>query len=373
MKHLASHAQRAPACPNSSFVLQSTEYTGNGSATADLGAVLDGLPFPADASTLTVAARRVVAHCPSLPQPGGGQTLKRWRFLAALAARDLPLVKIYEAHADAQAILAELGYSSRPTEANAEQSTEVELWAVWAARSSHGELQFSHQEGRNVRLSGTKSWCSGATFVTHALVTCVDDDGRDWLAILPMDQAGVRVSSQGWEAVGMSVTESVDVELHDARATLVGAESSYLHRPGFWHGGAGIAACWFGAAAALATRLRAAAARRDDPHLHAHLGDADAALIAARAFLRESACTIDAAPDRDPQLIALRTRAVVERAVECVSRACARGLGAGPLCRDAWFAHMSADLPVFVRQSHAEHDLAEVGRALRTSREDWQP
>ena len=38
-----------------------------------------------------------------------------------------------------------------------------------------------------------------------------------------------------------------------------------------------------------------------------------------------------------------------------------RALGAGPLCRDAHFARLAADLPVFLRQSHAERDQAVLG------------
>jgi hypothetical protein len=38
----------------------------------------------------------------------------------------------------------------------------------------------------------------------------------------------------------------------------LGTRDEYLQRPGFWHGGAGIAAVWFGAAAALAERMRPA-------------------------------------------------------------------------------------------------------------------
>lgn len=187
-----------------------------------------------------------------------------------------------------------------------------------------------------------------------------------------MDQPGVMVSSRGWEAVGMQATQSVEVDFHSARATLVGDRNAYVCRPGFWHGGAGIAACWYGAAAALATRLRDAAKRRDDPHLQAHLGAADVALVAARACLRECAHAIDAAPLADARQLALRARGAAESAVDITLQACARGLGAGPLCRDRWFARMAADLPVFVRQSHAEADLAALAATVVASGEDWR-
>jgi alkylation response protein AidB-like acyl-CoA dehydrogenase len=336
---------------------------------SDIAALLEGCTLPLDAQSLPRAARQVVAACPTLPQPGGRHTLARWQFLAGLAGHDLSLVKIYEAHADALAIQAELGMPSMPRD-GAAGSADPEIWGVWAARAPGDELRFTSSRNAQILLSGVKPWCSGAAFVTQALVTCVDSDDRDWVAALPLRQPGVTVTARGWEAVGMAATQSVEIDVQNAHAILVGPSGGYLRRPGFWHGGAGIAACWYGAAAALAVRLRDAARRRDDPHLHAHLGAADAALSAARALLREAAHAIDAAPQADAMALALRVRAAVESAVESTLRACARGLGAGPLCRDRWFARMAADLPVFVRQSHAEHDLAALAKHA-SANEDW--
>ncbi|MCP3725590.1 acyl-CoA dehydrogenase [Paraburkholderia sp. CNPSo 3272] len=336
---------------------------------AELHALMASESMPLDAATLAGATARLVAAFPVLPTPGAADTLARWQFLAEVAARDLSLVKIYEAHADARAILAELAPATR---LEAPSLAGQPVWAVWAARSPGNELSFASRDGRHVKLAGTKAWCSGARFVTHALVTCVDTDGSDWLAAVSLDQPGVTVSARGWEAVGMDATQSVEVDFSDARATLVGNAGAYVRRPGFWHGGAGIAACWYGAASALAARLRDAAQRRDNPHLRAHLGAADVALAGARACLRECASTIDAAPLADAMRHALRARCAVESAVDSTLRACARGMGAAPLCRDRWFARMSADLPVFVRQSHAEADLAALAGAVLESGEDWR-
>ncbi len=341
---------------------------------SDLDALLAAMPAPLDEAGLALAARRLVEACPSPPLPGAGDTLARWRLLAAVAGHDLPLVKLYEAHVDARAILAELGarLGVSPPE------RDSPLMAVWAARAPGQELRASRDgregddDGAAVRLTGTKAWCSGAACVDIALVTCVDEAGRDRLAAVPMRQPGVTVSTRGWEALGMRTTGSVEVDFADAAATMVGPAEAYLRRPGFWHGGAGIAACWYGAAAALATRLREAAARRDDPHLQAHLGAADVALAASRALLREAAQAIDADPRTDAMALALRTRAAAEQAAEAVLRAALRGLGAAPLCRDRWFARMAADLPVFVRQSHAERDLAALGTALAKAPGDWR-
>jgi len=59
-------------------------------------------------------------------------------------------------------------------------------------------------------------------------------------------------------------------------------------------------------------------------------------------------------------------------AVEQVCRNVGRALGATPFCRDPHFARLAADLPVFIRQSHAERDLAHLGQRVSASAtEDW--
>ena len=161
-------------------------------------------------------------------------------------------------------------------------------------------------------------------------------------------------------------------QFHDAPAVAVGAPGEYLDRPGFWHGAIGVSACWLGGARAVAAPLYERACRDSaDPHTLAHLGAVDAAITAAEATLASSAAQVDADPlDRDAraELIARRTRAVVESAVdEAISRT-GRALGPGPLAQDARHAGRVADLTMYVRQSHAERDLAALGRLAGRSR-----
>jgi hypothetical protein len=62
------------------------------------------------------------------------------------------------------------------------------------------------------------------------------------------------------------------------------------------------------------------------------------------------------------QLLARRVRAVVEHAADEAITRTGRALGPGPLCEDSGHAQRVADLSVYIRQSHAERDLAELGR-----------
>jgi hypothetical protein len=292
------------------------------------------------------------------PLPARGCTALRWSALAAVAACDLALVKLYEGHTDALAILAELGASSLAQPGS--------RWGVWAAEPPQRKVQATSAGGSALRLYGVKPWCSGAASLTHALVT-VWRDAEPVLAAVDLAQACVGISEEGWHAVGMAATGTAEVSFDGAHATQVGTAGAYLARPGFWHGGAGIAACWYGSAAGLASTLRINVARRNEPHASAHLGAVDAQLGAAGALLRETAAWLDQHPHADSLRPALRARLAVEHAATAVLAHVTRALGAGPLCSDRKFARAAADLPVFVRQSHAERDEAALGQALAGS------
>jgi alkylation response protein AidB-like acyl-CoA dehydrogenase len=304
----------------------------------------------ADASPPSLA-ELVEAGLDRLPLPGTGRTLERWRALAAVAACDLSLAKRFEGHTDALAILAELGGADAP---------DGSRWGTWCAEPPSARVSF-RRTGDRWSLHGTKAWCSGAADVTHAIVSCWDDDGAARLAAVSMAQAGVRITDQGWQAVGMADTASVDVHFDDAEALPVGDAGDYVARAGFWHGGAGIAACWYGGARGIADMTRANCGPRPDAHRLAHLGAIDIALAGAAAVLRETAAWIDEQPSSLAQVPALRARLVTEAAATLVLQHAGRALGAGPLCRDARVARAMADLPVFLRQSHAERDLAALG------------
>ena len=304
--------------------------------------------------------RLVAAGFDRLPFPGAGATLERWRALAAVGASDLSLAKLYEGHTDALAILHEAGARLGGPDA---------LWGTWCAEPPDARLLLASAPDGGVLLSGRKAWCSGAQTVSHAVVSCWNEDGEAVLAALDLRQDGVRVTGEGWHAVGMRDSRSVDVAFERAAAIPLGAPGFYVARPGFWQGGAGVAACWFGAATRLAEALRARLAGQADPHRLAQLGDVTVALGASAARMREAAAAIDRAPMANAMLAALSVRLCVEASATAPLAAAGRALGAGPLCKDPAIARLFADLPVFMRQSHAERDLEAVGRLAAAGEE----
>jgi alkylation response protein AidB-like acyl-CoA dehydrogenase len=331
---------------------------------AALPAFLADLPDDAPAAALR---RLQQAGYATLPVPGAGATLARWQALAAVGAHDLALAKLYEGHTDAVAILAEAEMADVGAEG---------LWGTWCAEAPNARLALQRGDGA-FTLSGRKAWCSGAADVSHALVSCWTGSGESCLAAVALDQPGVTVTGDGWHAVGMAGSRSVDVLFDNAAAVPVGEPGFYVDRPGFWHGGAGVAAVWYGAAQALAVTLRSAIAARlasgqpVDVHRLTQVGEVDVALQTTAALMRAAAFEIDAAPFDNGMVRALRVRLAVEDCANTVLHAVGRALGAGPLCKDVRIARLFADLPVFLRQSHAERDLETLGRSMAVEESPW--
>ncbi|GAA2298955.1 acyl-CoA dehydrogenase [Streptomyces kunmingensis] len=295
------------------------------------------------------------------PLPGSGRTAARLAALRSVAEEDLCVARLVEGHVDALAILAELdGPAPMPGQ----------RWGVWAAEPPNATLEAT-PSGDGWVLSGLKPYCSGARSCTHALVTARTTEGRRLFAVA-VDAARCVPVEGTWQALGMAGSDTPDVHFDRVPAVAVGDVESYVQRPGFQHGGIGVAACWLGGAIAVAHALRRAAAQRSDPHTDAHLGAVDVQLHAARAVLDQAAAEIDADPaDSSGQadVRGLRVRAFIESVCSEVLTRVGRATGAGPLCHDLRHARDVADLTVYVRQHHGERDLAHLGAVLARPQE----
>lgn len=308
------------------------------------------------------------------PLPGSGRTLVRWSLLAGLAVDDLVVARLVEAHADAIAIMAEIEGGRAPVPAGGR-------WGVWAAEGPGSGLTATAL-GDGWRLDGVKPWCSGATLLTHALVTAAPvrsgtdvepalAAGERRLFAVDLDDPGLRTGPDEWASTGMRRCDTRSVEFDGVRGRAVGAAGEYLRRPGFWIGGIGVAACWYGGAVAVAEPLRRRVARGGDPHAAAHLGGVDVALGASRDALRAAAVAVDAEPGADHGRLARRVRATVAGAAAEVMTRVGRALGPAPLASDRRHASQVADLEVYIRQEHAERDLAALGAAVAAAEPGW--
>lgn len=300
-----------------------------------------------------------------LPLPAHGDTAGRFAALSALGAADLSLARLAEGHVDAVAILTEAGHA-----------VPAGRLGVWAADPPDGRVEAERTADGQWLLTGTKQWCSGAGLVDAALITAHAPDGYR-LFLLGTHREGVVVRGGEWQAVGMRASATGVIELDGApveSGEVIGGPGWYLDRAGFWPGGAGVAACWYGGARGLTEvlrdRLTAAhrSGREPDPHRLRELGAATALCDAMEAHLRATAQLIDDAGRLGSSGDLLRravwsVRASVERLCLEALPQLERGLGPAALTGDPRAAALAADLPVYLRQHHGGRDLAALGRA----------
>ena len=322
------------------------------------------LPFAGDGPPVDVPRTVEDALRTAWPDqllPGEGATRDLWELLATLGASDLGVARAVEPHLDARAILAQAGVPH-----------DDRTWGVFAAEGPGVRLD-AVADGDGWRLSGTKPWCSLAGVLDAALVTAHLADGGRALFAVDLHASGVRLLDQAWVSRGLTEIPSTPVAFDAVAATPVGAPGWYLERPGFWWGGIGVAACWFGGAVGIGRRVHAQAAQRDDPLLAMHLGAVDHRLEDARRALAEAASLVDAheLDAAQGRLLAKRVRATVAGVCEDVLARAAHALGPAPLALEPEHAKRVADLQVYVRQQHAERDDVSLGQSLARADPPW--
>lgn len=318
--------------------------------------------------TVATAAVRDLAEklLADVPRPGSGATDARFEVLLALGEIDLNLGRLAEAHMDALAIIAEL--------APGHDVVPGSLWGVWAAELPQAAVTARETSDGSWHLDGCKAWCSGAGGSTHALVTARAEDGRRLFAV-DLRQPSVSTVGDPWRSPALSGSDTRAVKLTAAAGTPVGGVDGYLDRPGFWHGAVGVAAAWCGGAVAIGRRLLDTGRQRDLAEVDlANLGAVDAALTAARSTLMQAARAIDADPVDRSGTAAVRARsvrAVVETSAQTVIERAGRTIGPGPLAVDEAYWRRIADLSLYLRQSHGDRDLADLGRRLIAAVPSW--
>ena len=224
--------------------------------TSTEGVLMPNAAYPATAAHLPAGDGMVSDYFP-LPgeNPGGDWAAARTAAAFTVAVEsgrlDLSLARLAEGHTDALAILAELG-AARPPAAS--------RWGVWAAQPPVPGLTARRADDGSWRLDGLKRYCSGARCCIDALVTATAPDGSRLFAVSTHD---LSVVPGTWPATGMAGSDTLDVQFTAIAAEPAGGPGRYLDRPGFAHGGAGVAACWYGGARGVGRTLLAAAARRD--------------------------------------------------------------------------------------------------------------
>ncbi len=304
--------------------------------------------------------REIAGGCgTALPKPGSGGTAARFGALADWGARDLSLARLAEGHVDALAVLAEAGL----------EPDTAATYGVWAARPQVGGTT-AHLAADGWHLAGAKPFCSGSTSIDRALLTAECDDGYRLFDVSVAENV-VGIQPGSWPAVGMadSLSHTLDFGGPPVPASrAVGPPNFYLERPGFWFGGTGVAACWYGGARGLVEHELRNIGPRPSELAMVELGHAVAHVDLMRRVIEQAAHEIDADPD-DRAGVAKNRAHVIRHAVhhaaqEVLVHVAAAG-GARPLCLDSEQAQRAADLYVYLAQYHGPQDANVLGHMAR--------
>ncbi|MBE9584234.1 acyl-CoA dehydrogenase [Mucilaginibacter sp. JRF] len=133
---------------------------------------------------------------------------------------------------------------------------EQALFGVWNTQAKNG-IDFKNQ-GQGLTLYGEKTFCSGVSIVTHALVTgnIANSDRNGWqMMILDMSKVGAdQVDRNSWQTMGMKASGSFTTDFtgyHVSENELLGLPGDYLKQPYFNGGAIRFAAVQFGGAEAI--------------------------------------------------------------------------------------------------------------------------
>jgi alkylation response protein AidB-like acyl-CoA dehydrogenase len=291
-------------------------------------------------------------HLTCLP-PGHGQTAERHAALYEVGRQDLSLARLAEAHLDAHAIFTEAGRTA----------SAGLLYGVWASDGPSSLLTLYPDANGGLRLNGVKRYCSGALLLDAALVTAHRGE-EVYLVDVRLNASSLTTDVSDWASPAFQETATATVMFNDVvvrEQDILGGANWYLTRPGFWHGALGPAACWAGGAAGLVDAARLL--NRRDPHSRAQLGALEAADWALRALLRQAGEEIDADPEdgaNQARRRALMARHVIERTCTDVLDRFGRATGPQLLAFDRRVAQRHAELTLYIRQCHAERDLASI-------------
>ena len=315
---------------------------------------------------MTDLRARLVALSRELPDLADPQDSKALlallRLLYQVGREDLPLGRLFEGHVDASQILSRYGTASQRAWL-ADAARDGATFGVWNADLPEEPLRLIDS-----RLTGGKSFASGAGIISHALVTFDQPGGRQLLLI---DLAAVPpvIDRSLWRVVGMQRSETHVVRWHDAPVApdaLLGQPGDYVREPWFSGGALRFASVQAGGIARLVDGTRdhlVAAGRAGDPHQSGRLARLHALAAAATAAVRIAADGWFTDPAARLPRVAAARDAVYAAGGEAIT-VVQEAVGVQSLFLDHPLAATITDLSMYLRQPGPDAQRMQVGAAV---------
>ncbi len=323
--------------------------------------------FPAESFDALSAAGVLTATVGAAS--AGASVGPEWDLVRRTAAADASVARILDGHLNAvERLEVAADPEVRERELARLAADPGRRLGVWGADPAPGEGTPARLVGEpgdaDLRLSGVKTYCSGAGGVAAALVMVGSDRGEAPSLVLVECGEAVEIDRGWYRAAGLRASESHRVVFDDAPVTVVlGGPGELARDPWFSRDAMRTAACWAGMADAAAGAALAdlGARRAGDPLAELAAGRIEAALGTIDAWVERAGAAVDAGAELKPLSVAMR--AEIDRAAKAILELAAAACGSHPFATGGRLDRARRDLETFLLQHRLEPMLARLGRA----------
>ena len=306
-------------------------------------------------------------------------TLPLLRVLQHIGRGNLAVGRVYEGHLNALLLIQQLGTMAQVARYAAD-ARAGRLFGVWNTEEPATGVRLETLPDGRYRLSGAKTFASGAGHLARPLITGALPNGQGWqLFVLPANTQPPVLDRSFWQPLGMRATASFRADLTGleiGHEDLIGPPNAYYQQPAFSGGAIRFAAVQLGGAEAVFEETRTFLrdlGRTDDPYQRQRLGEMAIALESGRQWLRGAAehaarpmkYDSNAAADAGAEATvayANMTRTAIEQLCLTLLPLAERSVGARGLLRPQPFERLHRDLTHYLRQPAPDAVLADVGR-----------
>ena len=312
--------------------------------------------FPTDALDRLAGAGVLAAF-------GGARAtaLELMEALRLVGRANLSLGRIFEGHVNTARLIDWYGDEAQ-RRTLAVDLAAGRVFGVWNTETAPVRIE-------DGKLTGFKTFATGAGHIDRAIVTATTDAGRQMVLIDASQPA--RCDPKSWPVSGMKATVSGTYDLTGFPAdaeTSIGAPGDYEREPRFSAGAWRFTAVQLGGVERILTLLRDHLSRArvgEDPIHRARFGQVLAETRSAALWVREAAmrATRDDAGPAEIALV-LMTRGVVERAGLAVMEAAHRSVGTRSYFTTNALDMACRDLGLYLRQPAPDQALDRASKAF---------
>jgi alkylation response protein AidB-like acyl-CoA dehydrogenase len=299
---------------------------------------------------------------------GEASPLELMEALRLTGRANLSLGRIFEGHVNGAALIAAYGDDAQRAQL-AVDLAEGRTFGVWNTEPPPG-VAIAADAGAPPRLSGAKSYATGAGYIDRAIVTARLPDRRRQMVVVDAGDPS-RADPSAWRVRGMRATVSGTYDLTGLPAgdgAALGAPGDYEREPRFSAGAWRFTAVQLGGVERVLGLLRdhlVASPSGEDPIHRARFGEALGAARSAYLWVREAAQRAESADAGDAEIaVVLMTRGVVERAGLAAMEAAARSVGTRAFFEDHPLDQACRDLALYLRQPVPDQALDRAAGAF---------